>query len=101
MDELVVGLPLELDGSEGSQAQATRAWAAMVQPLLGMTVAWRDERHTSQAAEARLGAPRRGRSGGAPSPTAMRAYRARVDREAAAVILANELAARDAIGSHD
>jgi putative transcription antitermination factor YqgF len=99
--ELVVGLPLERDGSEGPQALATRAWAAAVQPLLGLAVAWRDERYTSQDAEARLGAPRRGRSGGAPSPSALHAYRARVDREAAAGILAAELEARSIVRSDD
>jgi putative Holliday junction resolvase len=101
VDELVVGLPLELDGSEGPQALATRAWAADVQPWLGISVAWRDERYTSLDAEARLGSPRRGRSGGAPSPSALRAYRARVDREAAAAILSAELAARGVTGSND
>jgi len=101
VDELVVGLPLEADGSEGPQALATRVWAAGVEPLLGLAVAWRDERYSSQDAEARLGSPRRGRSGGAPSPAALRAYRARVDREAAALILAAELAARSALGGSD
>jgi putative Holliday junction resolvase len=94
--ELVVGLPLRADGSEGTQAAITRAWAADVEPSLGLPIFWRDERHTSQNAEARLGAARRGRSGGPPSAAAMRAYRARVDREAAASIVQAELDARAA-----
>lgn len=94
--ELVVGLPLRPDGSEGTQAAITRAWASDVEPRLGLPVFWRDERHTSQNAEARLGAARRGRSGGPPSAAALRAYRARVDREAAALIVQAELDARAA-----
>jgi len=92
--ELVVGLPLSLDGSEGPQAERTRAWASGVGPVCGLTVSWQDERHTSQDAEARIGAPARGRAGGAPSPAAMRAYRARVDREAATAIAQAAMDAR-------
>jgi putative holliday junction resolvase len=95
--ELVVGLPLRADGSEGTQAGLTRAWADGVAPLLGLPIAWRDERHSSQNAEARIGNDaRRGRSGGAPSVAARRAHRARVDREAAASIVQSELDARAA-----
>ena len=38
----------------------------------------------------------RGRSGGPPTPTQRERYRARVDREAAAIILRDELEARAA-----
>ena len=92
--ELVIGLPLRGDGTESTQSELIRAWAAEVGPLVGLPIAWRDERHTSQAAEGRIGNPARGRSGGAPSPAARRAHRARVDREAAATILQAELDAR-------
>ena len=94
--ELVVGLPLEAAGQEGSQARITRAWADAVQPLLDTPVSWRDERLTSHLAERRLGPMKRGRSGGPPSRTQRDAYRARVDREAAAIILQDELDARAA-----
>jgi hypothetical protein len=43
-----------------------------------------------------MGTVGRGRSGGPPSSSALRAYRARVDREAAALILQAELDARAA-----
>jgi putative Holliday junction resolvase len=92
--ELVVGLPFHANGREGDQARDTRAWAEAVRPHLELPVLWQDEQHTSQRAEARLRAPRRGRSGGPPSTTSLRAYRARVDREAAALILEAELEAR-------
>ena len=48
---LVVGLPLRLDGTEGPQAELTRAWAAGIADRLGLPIAWRDERLTSVAAE--------------------------------------------------
>lgn len=92
--ELVIGLPLSLDGSEGPQAERTRAWATEVAPLCGLPVSWQDERHTSQDAEQRIGGPGRGRAGGAPSAAAMRAYRARVDREAATAIAQTAMDAR-------
>ncbi len=95
--ELVVGLPLSLDGSEGPQAAATRRWADEVGPFLRLPVSWRDERGTSVDAEARLGRMGRGRSGGPPSPAARNAYRARIDREAAIAILQAELDARAAV----
>jgi putative pre-16S rRNA nuclease len=97
--EVVVGLPLLADGSEGTQAAITRDWAAQVGPLLGLPIGWRDERHTSQAAEHRLGAMPRGRSGGAPSAATRSRYRARVDREAAASIVQAELDARSGQGA--
>ena len=88
---IVVGLPLHLDGSEGEQAQRTRAWVEAVAPALDVPVRFRDERHSSQAARARMGRQPRGRSGAAPSPTARRVWRARIDREAAAAIIQAEL----------
>jgi len=92
--DVVVGLPLLADGSEGTQAAITRDWAARVEPFLGLPLGWRDERHTSQAAERRLGTMHRGHGGGAPSAAARSHYRARVDREAAAWIVQAELDAR-------
>jgi putative Holliday junction resolvase len=92
--ELVVGLPLEARGNEGDMASAARAWATRVGELLHLPVSMRDERLTSFAAEQRLGPMPRGRSGGAPSRTQRSAYRAKVDREAATIILQDELDAR-------
>jgi putative Holliday junction resolvase len=94
--ELIVGLPLEAAGSEGPQARITRAWVAAVGPLLDVPIGYRDERLTSHLAEGRLGPMKRGRSGGPPSRTQRDAWRARVDREAAAIILQDELDARAA-----
>ena len=94
IDELVVGLPLDVSGDEGPQATLTRAWGEALAVRVGLPVAFRDERLTSHLAEARLGPMKRGRSGGPPSRTQRDAYRARVDREAAAIILQDELDTR-------
>jgi putative holliday junction resolvase len=96
--ELVVGLPLEAAGTEGPQSTITRAWAAAVADRLALPVTLRDERLTSHLAETRLGPMKRGRSGGPPTRTQRDAYRARVDREAAAIILQDELDARAVAG---
>jgi putative Holliday junction resolvase len=94
IDGLVVGLPIEASGIEGPQAALTRDWAAAIAQLVGVPVSFRDERLSSHLAESRLGPMKRGRSGGPPSRTQREAYRAKVDREAAAIILQDELDAR-------
>lgn len=96
IDELVVGLPLEAAGQEGVQAAVTRAWIRTISGILGegITITMHDERLSSHLAENRLGPMKRGRSGGPPSRTQRDAYRARVDREAAAIILQDELDSR-------
>ena len=96
IDELVVGLPLNMDGSEGAQAAQTREWAVAVEALTALAVCWRDERLTTEDAIERIGSPGRGRSGGPPSAKSRRAYRARLDRVAAAAIVQAELDARGA-----
>ena len=92
--ELVIGLPVEASGVEGSMAEGARAWAAEIGTRLDLPVSLRDERLSSFEAERRLGRMPRGRSGGAPSRAQRNAFRARIDREAAAVILQDELDAR-------
>jgi putative Holliday junction resolvase len=92
--ELVVGLPVEAAGAEGPMAEGARAWASAIGERLALPVTLRDERLSSFAAEQRLGRMPRGRSGGPPSRTQRNAYRARIDREAASVILQDELDAR-------
>lgn len=94
VDELVVGLPLDMRGTEGAMAVEAREWAVEIARTTDLEVRLRDERLSSHVAEARVGAPGRGRAGGPPGPTRRAAHRARVDREAAAVILEDELEAR-------
>ena len=96
--ELVVGLPIDAAGHEGPQAALTRAWVEDIRARLGehMAITLHDERLSSHVAETRLGPMKRGRSGGPPSRHQRDEYRARVDREAAAVILQDALDARQA-----
>ena len=94
IDELVVGLPLEASGADGPMAAAARTWAADLGGRLGKPVTLRDERLTSHVAESRIGPMPRGRSGGPPTRSQRETYRARVDREAAAIILQDELDTR-------
>ena len=75
-------------------AVQTRAWGDAIRERLDLPLSFRDERLSSHLAEARLGPMKRGRSGGPPSKTQRDAYRARVDREAAAIILQDELDTR-------
>ena len=51
---VVVGLPLNMDGSEGPRAQSSRAFARNVAEKLGVPVALWDERLTTAAAERML-----------------------------------------------
>jgi putative Holliday junction resolvase len=96
IDELIVGLPLEASGADGPQARLTRTWAEALATTLLLPMSYRDERLTSHLAEQRLGPMPHGRSGGPPTAHQRDAYRARVDREAAAIILQDELDARAA-----
>ncbi len=94
IDEVIVGLPLDMSGGEGAMAAAARQWATALAAETGLPVRLRDERLSSHVAESRVGAPGRGRAGGPPGPVRRAAHRARVDRAAAAVILEDELEAR-------
>jgi putative Holliday junction resolvase len=94
--ELVVGLPIDAAGHEGPQAALTRSWVEDIRARLGdhVTITLHDERLSSHVAEMRLGPMKRGRSGGPPTRHQRNEYRARVDREAAAIILQDALDTR-------
>jgi putative Holliday junction resolvase len=77
VEQVVVGLPLNMDGTEGGSARYARGFAAKVGQALGVPVAFHDERLSTFEAETRL------RDQG----VAARAQRAVIDAEAAAVIL--------------
>jgi len=79
--QIVVGLPLNMDGSEGKQAVRVRAFAERLRAHLGLPVALWDERLTTVEAEHSL------RSAGV-SRTRRREL---VDQEAAAIILESYL----------
>lgn len=82
----VLGLPLNMDGSEGPAARLARAFAPRLEAALGVPVELVDERLSSFEAESRL------RERGLSS----RDMRGKVDAEAAAVILEGWLAGRNA-----
>ena len=46
---IVMGLPLNMDGSEGPRAQATRAFVRNLKPLLGLPILFWDERLSTAA----------------------------------------------------
>ncbi len=48
---LVIGLPLNMDGSEGPSAQSVRAFARNLQPLTDLPFAFWDERLSTAAVE--------------------------------------------------
>ena len=74
---LVIGLPLNMDGSEGPRVQSTRAFVRLAHPILGLPFAFWDERLSTAAVTRAL-----------IDQDASRARRAEVvDRMAAAYIL--------------
>lgn len=55
VDEVVVGLPVNMDGTEGERAEITRAFAEELKPYLGdVPVRFQDERLTTVQAERML-----------------------------------------------
>ncbi len=77
VERAVLGLPLNMDGSEGPAARRARAFAKKLEAALGVPVELFDERLSTFEAETRL----RDRGFSAKD------QRGRVDAEAAAVIL--------------
>ena len=89
--ELIVGLPLHMDGREGGQAMETRRWAEQMATALELALTMRDERLSSVTAEGGMPRLRRASSGAPPGRERRDRHRARIDREAAAGILQAEL----------
>jgi putative holliday junction resolvase len=83
-DRLVVGLPLNMNGSEGPQAVRVRAFAAKVAEHLGLPLEFWDERLTTVAAERSL----------LEADLSRRRRRELVDKVAATIILQGYLARR-------
>jgi putative Holliday junction resolvase len=77
VQKAVVGLPLNMDGSEGPAARAARAFAGKLGEALGVPVALHDERLSTFEASTRL------RERGLDA----RRQKGEIDAEAAAVIL--------------
>lgn len=79
--EIVVGLPIGLDGRENPSSRHARALAAAIAAETGLPIVMWDERLTSQAAHRALGA----------SNVKTRARKGKVDRIAAALLLESYL----------
>jgi putative Holliday junction resolvase len=77
--QLVIGLPLGLDGNENDWCAEVRAMGGKLADRLGLPIAWIDERMTSVRAERAV------RSAGLPK--SRREERGRVDVAAAQLIL--------------
>ncbi len=84
--EVVVGLPLRLDGSQGPQAEKVLGFVERLRRVLRIPVATRDERLTSVAAGERL----------AEAGVRGRARQARLDQAAACLLLQELLDERKA-----
>ena len=85
---IVVGLPLRLDGTDNEQSAFARAFASALGAATGLDVHLQDERLTSHEAEARL----------AEREPDWRRRKARLDAEAAAIILQDFLDHRGSPG---
>jgi len=83
-ERLVVGLPLNMNGSEGPQAARVRAFADRVAEHLGLPLEFWDERLTTVAAERTL----------LEADLSRRRRRELVDKVAATIILQGYLASR-------
>lgn len=77
VEELVMGFPRNMDGTEGPRAELYRAFAAMVEEKAGMPVRLWDERRTTIEAHQILHA----------SGKRMKAHKKNVDAVAASLIL--------------
>ncbi len=82
--EVVVGLPLRLDGTLGSRGEQIVAFVERLRRVLRVPVVTRDERLTSVAADERL----------AEAGVKRRDRKARIDQAAAALILQEHLDGR-------
>jgi putative Holliday junction resolvase len=87
VDEVVVGLPLRLDGSLGPQGEKVMGFVERLRRVLRVPVVTRDERLTSVAADERLAA----------AGVRRRDRKARLDRAAATLILQEHLDERKAV----
>jgi len=77
VDELVMGFPRNMDGTEGPRAELYRSFAALVEETTGMPVRLWDERRTTIEAHQILHA----------SGKRMKAHKTNVDAVAASLIL--------------
>jgi putative Holliday junction resolvase len=85
---IVVGLPVNMDGSEGPRAQATRAFVRNMEKLTDLPFAFRDERLSTVAADRAL----------IEMDVSRKKREARIDSAAASFILQGVLDRLQALG---
>ena len=90
-DSVVMGLPINMDSTEGPRAQLVRAFAARLEHRLGRPVELQDERLTTAQADWTMGG----------SGLTHKQRKRRRDALAACAILSDYLAARKATPSQD
>ncbi len=54
VESIVIGLPKNMDGSEGSQAQTTRTFGAMIEGMIQVPLHYQDERLSSRLAQRQM-----------------------------------------------
>ena len=86
---IVIGLPLNMDGSEGPRAQAARAFGRNLSPLLDIPIVYWDERLSTVAAERAM----------IEADLSRKKRAERIDAAAAAIILEGALGRLANIGS--
>ncbi len=86
---IVIGLPLNMDGSEGPRAQAARAFGRNLSPLLDVPIVYWDERLSTVAAERVM----------IEADLSRKKRAERIDAAAAAIILEGALGRLANIGS--
>jgi putative Holliday junction resolvase len=77
IESIVIGLPYNMDGTEGSAARATRAFAAQLEKQVKIPILFHDERLSSFEAEEKLAA----------AEFTRKKFKKRLDAVAAAAIL--------------
>lgn len=92
--EIVIGLPIHMNGREGPEARDARVFANALEKSVGLPVHCLDERWSSVEAERTLrdATPKRSRRRGARK-------RGQIDAAAASLILSTYLARKDAAGA--
>lgn len=53
-DTIILGLPINMDGTEGARAEVSREWGAALAAKTGLPVVYQDERLTTVSAEKML-----------------------------------------------
>lgn len=81
---IVIGLPINMDGSEGEQAAKTRSFGALLERLISVPLHYQDERLTSRLARRQM----------IDATMRKKKRQSRIDTQAATIILQAHLDAK-------